>query len=207
MPVNISIPQSLRGWNIGNLLLDKIVAHNLPPSFKGAVNIRVSGGKRRLTTDIQSANESGTGESAESSDRARSKPLTVKQWNGALTRRSAFHYCGDISVTFSFVCNLPRTRSCHQVLSARAQCGLPTWATMPKQLFELAYTRGMRPRGRYSFEIDVGSGLKRSIALDVATITMLAYWNSSLSKHLKTTQKTQTPDRIPNFYKPLRQKV
>ena len=167
----------------------------------------MSGGKRRLTTNIRSADESGTGESAGSSDRARSKPLTVKQWNGALTLRYAFPFCGDISVTFSFVCNLPRVRSCHQVLSARAQCGLPTWATMSKRLSELACTRGMRPRGVYSFADDVGSGLKRSIASDVATTTMLAYWNSSLSKHLKTTQKTQTPDRIPNSYKPLRQKA
>lgn len=61
MPINISLPQSLRGWNIGNVLIDKIVARNVSHDFKGAVNVRLAGGKRRITTDVQSANEDGTG--------------------------------------------------------------------------------------------------------------------------------------------------
>lgn len=61
MPVNVSLPQSLRGWDIGNVLIDKIVGRNLPADFKGAVNLRLSRGKRRTTTDVASADESGTG--------------------------------------------------------------------------------------------------------------------------------------------------
>lgn len=62
IPVNVSLPPSLRGWNVGNVLLDKIVARNLPRNFKGAINIRLSNGKRRLTTTIEQADEVGTGE-------------------------------------------------------------------------------------------------------------------------------------------------
>lgn len=61
MPVDLSLPQSLKGWSIGNVMLDKIVARNLPTDFKGAINIRLSNGKRRTTTSVESVDESGTG--------------------------------------------------------------------------------------------------------------------------------------------------
>ena len=52
--LDIHLPPVLRGWNIGTVLVDNIVAHNVPNDFRGVIAVRLCGGKFRTQTGIVS---------------------------------------------------------------------------------------------------------------------------------------------------------
>lgn len=59
-PLDLFIPVSLRGWNIGTVLIDNIVAEGVPQDYRGLITIRLAGARYKVHTDITESNGSST---------------------------------------------------------------------------------------------------------------------------------------------------
>jgi hypothetical protein len=58
------LPPTLKGWNVGTVLIDKIQGHNIPANFKGKIVVNMAGTKIKTSTMVQSLEDvdsSGTG--------------------------------------------------------------------------------------------------------------------------------------------------
>ena len=60
-PLDIYIPVSLRGWNIGTVLIDEIVAEGVTSDFRGSVSIRLAGARYRTHTNIAAVEDGNKG--------------------------------------------------------------------------------------------------------------------------------------------------
>ena len=61
-PIKIYLPPTLRGWNIGTLLVDRISFYQLPNGFHGSISIKLSGDRSSIQTESSSSNEDGQGD-------------------------------------------------------------------------------------------------------------------------------------------------
>ena len=50
-PVDIYLPPSLRGWDVGTVLVERVTARGVTPGFQGAVSICIAGAKYRVRTE------------------------------------------------------------------------------------------------------------------------------------------------------------
>lgn len=60
-PLDIYIPDCLRGWNIGTVLIDQITGEGLHPGFRGSIALRLAGARYRTHTDISEVSDGSTG--------------------------------------------------------------------------------------------------------------------------------------------------
>jgi hypothetical protein len=60
-PLDIDIPISLRGWNIGTVLIDEIVAEGIASDFAGSISIKLSGARYKVQTEVASVHNGASG--------------------------------------------------------------------------------------------------------------------------------------------------
>ena len=60
-PLDIDIPISLRGWNIGTVLIDEIVAEGIASDFEGSILIKLSGARYKVQTEVASVRNGASG--------------------------------------------------------------------------------------------------------------------------------------------------
>lgn len=64
-PVDVYLPPSLRGWDVGTVLIERITARGVAPGFQGAVSVCIAGAKYRVRTDDSNSEDGNeTGQSA-----------------------------------------------------------------------------------------------------------------------------------------------